>query len=111
MSNELHTLITAWLPPACAVHLTGVNVAQEYVLLHLTATAPTARCPCCGVPSSSIHSRYQPRLTDLPWGPRALRLQLTVRKLMCWNATYPRRIFTERLPWCIREPTPRIWTI
>jgi hypothetical protein len=27
-----------------------------------------------------------------------VRLQLTVRKFVCRNATYPRRIFTERLP-------------
>ena len=48
--------------------------------LQLTATAPTAACPCCAVPSSSIHSRYQRHLTDLPWGTRAVRIQLTVRK-------------------------------
>jgi hypothetical protein len=40
MSRALHTLITALLPLACAVRLTEVTVAQESVLLHLTATAP-----------------------------------------------------------------------
>ncbi|HEX2277637.1 MAG TPA: ISL3 family transposase [Candidatus Tectomicrobia bacterium] len=98
MSRALHTLITALLPLSCAVRLTEVTVAQESVLLHLTATAPTACCPCCMVPSSSIHSRYQRRLTDLPWGVRPVRTQLTVRKFVCRNPTCTRRIFTERLP-------------
>jgi transposase len=50
------------------------------------------------VPSSAIHSRYQRHPTDLPWGTRAVRLQLTVRKFVCRKATCTRRIFTERLP-------------
>jgi transposase len=98
MSHNLHTLITALLPPTCAVGLSGVTVEQASVRLHLTATAPTAPCPGCAVSSSSIHSRYQRRLTDLPWGARAVHLQLTVRKFRCRNPTCARRIFTERLP-------------
>ena len=66
--------------------------------LQLTATAPTAACPCCAVPSSSVHSRYQRRLVDLPWGSRGVRLQLTVRTCRCRNRACGRRIFTERLP-------------
>ena len=71
---------------------------QEYVFLHLTATSPTAACPCCAVSSSSIHSRYQRHLTDLPWGPCTVRIQLRVRKFVCQNPRCERRIFTERLP-------------
>jgi transposase len=98
MSHELHTLITALLPQSCAVRLTEVTVAKAYVLLHLTATALTACCPCCMVPSSSVHSCYQRHLTDLPWGTRPVRLQLTVRKFVCRQPTCQRHIFTERLP-------------
>jgi transposase len=50
------------------------------------------------VPSSSVHSRYQRHLTDLPWGTRPVRLQLTVRKFVCRNPRCRRRIFTERVP-------------
>jgi transposase len=98
MSHNLHTLITALLPRTCAVGLSGVTVEQASVRLHLTATAPTAPCPGCAVSSSSIHSRYQRHLTDLPWGTRAVHLQLTVRKFRCWNPTCARRMFTERVP-------------
>jgi transposase len=45
-----------------------------------------------------VHSHYQRRLADLPWGALAVRLQLLVRKFVCRHVTCARRIFTERLP-------------
>src|SRR6266516_3165651 len=98
MTDEFQMFITQLLPPSCGIHLTDVIVEKASVRLQLTATAPTACCPCCAVPSSSVHSRYQRHMTDLPWGPRAVRMQLTVRKFVCRNAACTRRIFTERLP-------------
>jgi transposase len=98
MAHALQTLMTALLPPTGAMRLTEVTVEQASVRLELTAMAPTAACPRCAVSSSSIHSRYQRHLTDLPWGTRAVYLQLTVRKFLCRNPTCARRIFTERLP-------------
>jgi transposase len=98
MSLELQTLIIELLPPTCGIRLTEVTVQDGSVQLQLTAITPTASCPDCAVPSSSIHSRYQRRLTDLPWGSLVVRLQLLVRKFVCRHATCARRIFTERLP-------------
>jgi transposase len=98
MAPELQTRITALLPPSCAVRLTEVTVEQASVRLQLTATAPTAACPRCTASSSSIHSRYQRHLMDLPWGTRAVHLQRTVRQFVCRTPTCARRIFTERLP-------------
>ena len=71
---------------------------MQSVRLQLTATAPTACCPSCAAPSSSVHSRYQRHLTDLPWGTLAVRIQLMVRKFVCRHPSCARRIFTERLP-------------
>jgi transposase len=98
MALELRTLITALLPATHGISLTEVSVEDASVGLRLTATVPTAACPDCAVPSSSVHSRYQRRLTDLPWGTRAVHIQLIVRKFFCRNRTCARRIFTERLP-------------
>jgi transposase len=98
MSDELHTFITALLPSSCAVSLTEVTVAQEYVLIQLTAMAPTPCCPRCATLSSSVHSRYQRQLPDLPWGSLAVRIQLTVRKFVSRNPSCARGIFTEHLP-------------
>jgi transposase len=98
MAHDLDTLITALLPPASAVHLTKVTMEPATVRLQLTAAAPTASGPRCAVSSSSIQSRYQRHLMDLPWGTHAVHLQLTVRKFFCRNPTCARRIVTERLP-------------
>lgn len=98
MSLELHTVITELLPSTHELRLTEVTVDDTSVRLQHTATAPTACCPCCMMPSSAVHSRYQRYLTDLPWGTRPVRLHLTVRKFVCRNAACVRRIFTERLP-------------
>jgi transposase len=75
-----------------------MTIEREYVRLQLQTTAPAACCPRCAMPSSSVHSRYQRQLTDLPWGARPVRLQLTVRKFVCRNPRCQRRIFTERVP-------------
>src|SRR5262245_31398990 len=98
MSIELQTLITELFPPDRGIRLTEVIVGDQSVQVQLTATAPTAACPRCAVPSSSIHSRYQRHPMDLPWGTSAVRIQLTVRKFVCRNRACTRRIFTERLP-------------
>jgi zinc-finger of transposase IS204/IS1001/IS1096/IS1165 len=101
MSQTLHglqPLITHVLPPSCVMCLTAVTVEPEDVRLQLTTTAPKASCPGCAVPSSSIHSRYQRHLTDLPCGMHPVHIQLTVRKFVCRNPSCPRRIFTERVP-------------
>jgi len=98
MTHELHRLITALLPSTSTVHLTALTIEQESVVLQLTATAPTASCPGCTVPASSVHSRYGRHVTDLPWGALAVRIHVIVRKFICRNARCARRIFTERLP-------------
>jgi transposase len=98
MSHVLHTFVTTFLSPTSEVHLDKVTVEQETVRLQLAATAPRARCPRCAVPSSSVHSRYQRHLTDLPWGTHPVHIRLTVRKFVCQNPSCERHIFTERLP-------------
>jgi transposase len=74
------------------------DVEDESGRLRLTATAPTATCPGCAGSSSSVPSLYPRRLPDLPWGTRAVRIQLTARKFRCRNRACGRCIFTERLP-------------
>ena len=98
MPGKLHTLICALLPPTRGIRLLEVSIEDASVQLRLIVTAPTAACPRCAVSSSSVHSRYQRHLTDLPWGTRAIWIQLTVRKFRCRNRACGRRIFTERLP-------------
>src|SRR5919108_3246502 len=97
MPDTLRALLSALLPPTRGIRLLEVSLEDASVRLQVTVTAPTAACPRCAVPSSSVHSRYQRRLTDLPWGTQAVRIHLTVRKFRCRNRACGRRIFTERL--------------
>jgi transposase len=90
--------VTELLSSIHELRLTEITVEEASVRLQLTATAAMVCCPCCMAPSSTVHSRYQRHLTDLPWGTRPVRLHLTVRKFICRNAACVRRIFTERLP-------------
>jgi transposase len=94
MSYELQTLLASLFPSTYQVILTKVTIVQNSVRLQLTASAPTACCPCCAGPSSAVHSRYQRHLTDLPWGALAVHIQLMVRKFICRNPGCTRRIFT-----------------
>jgi transposase len=89
---------TALLPHAPGLLLEDVLHVDQTLIVVLRTTAPTARCPGCQQPSARIHSHYERRPTDLPWGGTPLRLLLHVRKFVCATATCPRRIFTERLP-------------
>jgi transposase len=98
MPVKFQTLIRAFLPPTRGIRLLDISIEDASVRLQLAGTAPTAACPCCAVSSSSVHSRYQRHLMDLPWGTRAIWIQLTVRKFRCRNRACGRRIFTERLP-------------
>jgi AcrR family transcriptional regulator len=96
------------------VRLTHITVEKASIPLQLTATAPTAACPLCGVPSASIHSRYRRRLTDLPWGTRVVRIHRMGRKCVCRHPSGARRLCTERLPELVApyaRKTPRCLTV
>jgi hypothetical protein len=94
MCNELRTFATILLPPRHGVRLTHVTVEKTSIRLQLTAIAPTAACPLCGLPSSAIHSRYQRRLTDLPWGTRTVHFDVLFWGLI-WLGTASIIIFPE----------------
>ncbi len=70
----------------------------DHLMLVAHTTARTASCPLCHQSSSSIHSRYQRRVADLPCGGRALTLVIHARRFFCRTPTCPRRTFRERMP-------------
>ena len=92
------TLATNLLPPGHGLQLRDVSVGPDRIVATLEATAPRGACPSCGTWSEAVHSRYQRTIADLPWGGRAVRLCLRVRKFYCRQPACARRVFTERLP-------------
>ena len=97
------------LPHAPGLRLEDVLQMDLTLIAVLRSTTPTALCPLCQQPSARIHSQYERKPTDLPWGGTPLRLLLRVRKFFCLTPTCPRRIFTERLPGVV-APSARTTT-
>jgi transposase len=86
------------LPPLGPLTVTDVGVTPTAVVVALTATAPTARCPGCGTESDRVHARYRRVAADLPVAGRRLVFRITARKFRCDHPGCHRRIFCERLP-------------
>jgi len=56
-----------------------------------------AVCPCCGVVSRKVRSRYGRQLADLPAHGRHVVISVEVRRFLCAERDCVRRIFAERL--------------
>jgi transposase len=82
---------------ALPVEVESIQFGSCQLCLRLVTTSPTACCPLCGRQSHRIHSRYQRRLQDLPWGEFAVRLEFRCRKFFCDNPDCQRAIFAEPL--------------
>ncbi len=46
----------------------AIDVANAQVTLMATSIRNASRCPRCQVRTRRIHSRYERRLADVPWG-------------------------------------------
>jgi len=86
------------LPGPTQLRLTALTTTTEQIILDLTATQSTARCPTCASEAAHIHSHDQRTVADLPWANLPVQLHLHVRRFMCGNATCPRVTFSQPLP-------------
>lgn len=85
-------------PKVPGLRLEDVAIDAEMISLSVQSTCPNVACTVCGHKSARLHSHYLRTLADLPWGGRAVRLLLRVRRFRCSRPECPRRIFAERLP-------------
>lgn len=92
------TLLKQLVPTAPGVQVGNVTVTATTATVELVSARLPAACPCCGTPTTRVHSRYTRTLADLPWAGLAVHLHLTVRKFRCPVGTCPQQIFSERLP-------------
>src|SRR5262245_63659204 len=81
-----------------ALKLAKVIPQADEIIVVVETAQTKAICPGCQTASIKLHSRYERRLTDLPWAGIAVRLHLRTRKFFCRNKDCHRRIFCERLP-------------
>jgi transposase len=80
------------------LHIDGVEVETDAIVLSISSTNSTGICPLCGVPSVRIHSNYQRHPGGLALAGYDVCLDLNVRKFCCDNDNCERTIFTEMLP-------------
>jgi transposase len=80
------------------MQLDQIQITEHGLIIEIYATAPTASCPLCAQPSSSIHCHYRRTLHDVACAGRPVQLLLTVRKFSCRNPGCSRKVFAERLP-------------
>ncbi len=87
------------MPDATEVALECLKVAGPgQLLMLLRAVRPDSACPGCGTFSDRVHSRYQRKLSDLPWEGLPVRVQLRTRRFFCVRPECSQTIFAERFP-------------
>lgn len=87
------------MPQLANVLVVSVEVSDAVVTVRArTRTGVPAGCTGCGQLSEWCHSRYVARLADITLGGRPLRIDLSVRRLYCENATCSKRTFAEQVP-------------
>jgi transposase len=85
------------IPDLSDLVLEQVRMTNE-VTITVRAASATAPCPCCGIISKRIQSRYTRTLRDLPASGRPVHLIVHVRRFFCQESTCVRTIFAERFP-------------
>lgn len=98
---------TSFLPLPDDLDITSISETEEGLLVRVTSHRSSSPCPLCSTPSSAVHSYYRRKPLDLPCAGQSVRLLLSVRKFFCRVASYPRKIFTERIPEFL-EPSSRL---
>jgi hypothetical protein len=57
--------------------------------LGIATTHPGASCPGCGGESQRVHSRYTRHLAEEPAFGRRVRLQMNLRRFLCYSLAGP----------------------
>jgi transposase len=82
-----------FFPLGEGLELTHLERQEDQLVLHVTATSPSAMCPLCQQPATRLHSRYRRVVKDLPCVGQRVQLILSVRKFFCDTADCARKVF------------------
>ncbi|MFC1415236.1 transposase family protein [Streptacidiphilus cavernicola] len=74
-----------------------MEAKKDMVVVTARTRAGPVGCPGCGQWSSWEHSRYERHLADEAVGGRAVRIDLSVRRLYCENTACPKVTFVEQI--------------
>ena len=91
-----HRNVPLKLVPAGLV-LDRHEIGVAGITVHAHSASPTSNCPTCGLASSSVHSRYERSLGNLPAHGRRLGIRLSARRFRCRNTACERRVLPPHL--------------
>src|SRR5919109_2666422 len=85
------------LPQLAAVEVKSVEVHGDSLVITARTRENAAACTGCGQSSDWQHSRYVRHVADEAVGGRAVRIDLSVRRLYCENPDCPKTTFAEQV--------------
>lgn len=63
----------------------NIDEESETITLYLKSTIEKEKCKCCGLESSSVHSWYVKKFTDLPLDNKYTHCELENKMFICRN--------------------------
>jgi transposase len=85
------------LPQLALVEVSSVAVVNGTLVVTAATRAGPASCTGCGESSDWVHSGYERHVFDEAVAGRAMRVDLTVRRLYCENPDCPKATFAEQV--------------
>jgi transposase len=95
---HLASFLATVFPHWAGLRLDAVCHDEQQLIVALTSTHRSARCPDCQRRSRRAHSWFTRAVADVSLGALPVRLRLHGRRYRCLNAACPRQTFRERLP-------------
>lgn len=86
------------LPDPTHLHLEHIRVDTDVITLVVASKEECAPCPLCHERAHRVHSHSVRTRADLPWNGVAVRLHLTVRRVLCVADDCRRRIVAGQFP-------------
>ena len=72
------------------------EIKSEEIRIWVKSHQKVLTCPCCGAESKKAHSIYRRTIQDLPISGRKVYIEITSRKMFCYNTDCSRKTFSEK---------------
>lgn len=95
---HLASVLAAVFPHWCGLRLDAVCRDEQRLMVDLTSTRRSARCPDCQRRSRHAHSWFTRTVADVSLGAFPVCLRLHARRYRCVHSACARKTFRERLP-------------
>jgi len=95
---HLASFLATVFPHWAGLQIDSIRLKEQQLIVELTSTRRTARCPDCQRRTRRAHSWFIRVVAEVSLGVVPVSLHLHARRYRCLNAACPRQTFRERLP-------------